>query len=129
MKKIANVEELNAMRDKLKDKIGIRHDVPNNIQVVVGMGTCGIAAGAPAVLSAVTKEVGRLNLQNVTVAHKGCQGNCENEPIVEVIIPGKEPVTYVNMNSQKVTKIIGEHVVGGKPVVEYSKYGRIKGFE
>jgi len=129
MKRLASVKELNEMRDKLKDKMGIRHDVPNNIQVVVCMGTCGIAAGAPAVLSAITKEVGRLNLQNVTVAHKSCPGNCEKEPIVEVIVPGKGSVTYVNMNPQKAVKVIGEHVVGGKPIVEYSKYGRIKGFE
>jgi len=130
MKRVENLEELKALRDKLKDKMGIRHDAPNNIQIIVGMGTCGIAAGAGAVLSAVSKEVGRRGLVNVTVAHKDCpESGCENEPIMEVIVPGKEAVTYVKMNAEKALKVVEEHVVGGTPVVEYLRNSQNKTFE
>lgn len=121
MKRVENAEELRALRDKLKDKLGIRHDTPDNIHVVVGTGTYGIAAGARPVLSAITKEVGKLNLQNVTVAHKAMDAECEFAPIVEVIEPGKDTVTYVKMDEAKAVKVINEHVAGGTPVGEYVK--------
>jgi NADP-reducing hydrogenase subunit HndB len=116
MKPVANLDELKALRDKFKDQLGMRHDAPDNISVVVGMGTCGMAAGARDVLTAVTKEAGRLNLQNVTVAQTGCAGDCSLEPVLEVIVPGKEAVKYVNVNPEKAVKIINEHVVKGTPV-------------
>ena len=110
MKKVANVEELNALRDKLKAGFGMRHDAPDNVQIVVRMGTCGLQAGARDILSAITKEVGRLDLQNITVAHKDCGGSCENEPVVEVIVPGKEAVIYDNMDVEKAVKVVNELV-------------------
>jgi len=118
MKRVSDLTELKELRNKLKDQLGIRHDAPDNIQVVVSMGTCGIAAGAPEVLKAITKEVGRLNLQNVTVAHKGCNENCENAPVLEVIVPGKESVFYDKIDTAKALKVISDHVVGGTPVKE-----------
>ena len=81
-----------------------------NIRVVVGMATCGIAAGARPVLAAFTEEVAKRNLQNVTVAQTGCIGICQYEPVVEVYEPGKEKVTYVKMTPEKAVKVVDEHI-------------------
>ena len=92
-----SLAELQALRDSMKGKIGVRDDAEGNIRVVVGMATCGIAAGARPVLAAFTEEVSKRNLQNVTIAQTGCIGICQYEPVVEVYEPGKEKVTYVKM--------------------------------
>ena len=115
-----SLAELQALRDQMKAKVGIREDDSDNIRVVVGMATCGIAAGARPVLAAFTEEVAKRNLQNVTVAQTGCIGICQYEPVVEVFEPGKEKVTYVQMTAEKAVKVITEHVVNGKPVAEYT---------
>jgi len=116
-----SLAELQALRDELKDKFGIRHDAPNNIQVIVSMDECGFKSGSRDVLSAITREVGRHNLQNVTVAQRNCPGDCENEPYVEVIVPGSEKIVYVNIDPEKALKIVNEHVINNKPVMEYIK--------
>jgi len=115
-----SLAELQALRDKMKDQMGIRSDEPDNIRVVVGMATCGIAAGARPVLTAITEEVAKRNLQNVTVAQTGCIGICQYEPVVEVFIPGKDKVTYVNMDADKAVKMVVDHVVNGNVVTEYT---------
>ena len=84
------------------------------------MATCGIAAGARPVLNALVDEVAKRNLKGVTVAQTGCIGMCQYEPIVEVMEPGKEKVTYVKMTPEKAVKVINEHIVNGNPVVEYT---------
>ncbi len=112
--------ELQAIRDEMRSKIGIRHDESDNIRIVVGMATCGIAAGARPVLTAFTDEVAKRNLHNVTVAQTGCIGICQYEPVVEVFVPGKEKVTYVKMSPEKVAKIVSDHIVNGNPVTEYT---------
>ncbi len=116
-----SLAELQALRDQMKAKVGIREDEPDNIRVVVGMATCGIAAGARPVLAAFTEEVAKRNLQNVTVAQTGCIGICQYEPVVEVYEPGKEKVTYVKMTPEKVARIVSDHLVNGKPVAEFTK--------
>ena len=88
-----SLAELQALRDKMKDQMGIRADSPDNIRIVVGMATCGIAAGARPVLTAINEEVSKRNLQNVTVAQTGCIGICQYEPVVEGFAPGKDKVT------------------------------------
>jgi NADP-reducing hydrogenase subunit HndB len=115
-----SLAELQALRDKMKDRMGIRDDEPDNIRIVVGMGTCGIAAGARPVLTAINEEVVKRNLKNVTVAQTGCIGVCEQEPVVEVIVPGKDKVTYVRMTSEKAVKVVVDHIVNGNPVSEYT---------
>lgn len=114
-----SLAELQALRDKMKDKIGIRDDEPDNIRIVVGMGTCGIAAGARPVLTAINEEVVKRNLKNITVAQTGCIGVCEQEPVVEVIAPGKDKVTYVRMTPEKAVKVVVDHIVNNNPVMEY----------
>ena len=115
-----SLEELFAIRDKAKAAMTDREGTGDGIRVVVGMATCGIAAGARPVLNAFVDEVAKRNLKNVTVAQTGCIGMCQYEPIVEVFEPGKEKVTYVKMTADKVAEIVASHIVNGNPVVEYT---------
>ncbi|MDL2273223.1 (2Fe-2S) ferredoxin domain-containing protein [Oscillospiraceae bacterium OttesenSCG-928-G22] len=110
--------ELKKMREEMQSRINLREDNSENIRVVVGMATCGIAAGARPVLSAIVEEVGRRNLTNVTVTQTGCIGVCRLEPIVEVFEPGKEKVTYVKMDAEKAKRIVTEHLVNNNVVNE-----------
>ena len=115
-----SLAELAAIRDKMKDKIVLREG-GEGIRIVVGMATCGIAAGARPVLSAFVEGVDREGLNNkVTVSQTGCIGICRFEPVVEVFEPGKEKVTYVKMTVDKVEKVLQEHIKGGKIVEEYT---------
>lgn len=115
-----SLEELMAIRDKAKASMTDRESTGDGIRVVVGMATCGIAAGARPVLNALVDEVAKRNLKNVTVAQTGCIGMCQYEPIVEVFEPGKEKVTYVKMTAEKVPEIVANHLVNGNPVVDYT---------
>ena len=115
-----SLEELMALRDAAKAKMTAREDSTAVTRVVVGMATCGIAAGARPVMNKFTEEIEKRNLTNVTVAQTGCIGMCQYEPIVEVTEPGKEKVTYVLMNPEKATKVVVDHLVNGNPVVEYT---------
>ena len=115
-----SLEELAALRERMKNSAAMRQDNSNTTRVVVGMATCGIAAGARPVLTAFVEEVDRRGLQDVTVTQAGCIGMCKLEPIVEVFQPGKEKVTYVKMTPDKVARIVSEHLVNGTPVAEYT---------
>ena len=115
-----SLAELQALRDSMKGKIGVRDDAEGNIRVVVGMAPCGIAAGARPVLAAFTEEVSKRNLQNVTIAQTGCIGICQYEPVVEIVTPGHEKVTYVKMTAEKVARVVADHLVNGNPVTEYT---------
>ena len=115
-----SLEELAALRERMKNSVAMRQDNSNTTRVVVGMATCGIAAGARPVLTAFVEEVNRRGLQDVTVTQAGCIGMCKLEPIVEVFQPGKEKVTYVKMTPDKVARIVSEHLVNGNPVMEYT---------
>lgn len=113
-----SLEELMAIRDKAKAAMTDREGNGDSIRIVVGMATCGIAAGARPVLNAFVDEVAKRGLKNVTVAQTGCIGMCQHEPIVEVFVPGKEKVTYVKMTAEKVPEIVANHIVNGNPVLE-----------
>ena len=116
-----SLEELKAIRDRAKINVHLRKEnSPDNIRVVVGMATCGIAAGARPVLAAFTEEVAKRGLQNVMVTQTGCIGLCQYEPIVEVYQPDGKVSTYVKMTPDKVDRIITEHLVNGKVVDEYT---------
>ena len=117
---MTSLEELLAIRDKAKAAMTDREGTGDGIRVVVGMATCGIAAGARPVLNAFVDEVAKRNLKNVTVAQTGCIGMCQYEPIVEVFEPGKDKVTYVQVSPEKVAEIVASHIVNGNPVVEYT---------
>ncbi len=115
-----SLAELKALRDEMQTKVGIRHEEEDNIRVVVGMATCGIAAGARPVLNALTEEVAKKGLKNVTVAQTGCIGICQYEPVVEIYEKDKEKVTYVKVAPGMVEKIVREHIVNGTPVAEFT---------
>ena len=115
-----SLEELKAIREKMQKQMDVRENNEDNIRVVVGMATCGIAAGARPVLAAFLEEVAKRELKNVTVTQTGCIGVCRLEPIVEVYVPGQEKVTYVKMTPDKVASIVSEHLVNGRVVTEYT---------
>ena len=115
-----SLAELQALRDKMKGNMGIRDEDDASIRVVVGMATCGIAAGARPVLQAFTDEVAKRGLQNVAVGQTGCIGSCQYEPVVEVFMPGQEKVTYVKMTAEKAVQVVNDHLVNGNVVTEYT---------
>ena len=115
-----SLAELAAIREKMKDKVVLREGT-SGTRVVVGMATCGIAAGARPVLNAFVEGVNREGLaSSVTVSQTGCIGICQYEPVVEVFVAGQEKVTYVKMTPEKAEKVIAEHIKGGKVVEEYT---------
>ena len=115
-----SIAELEAIRQKTLERVGYRKEADNDIRIVVGMATCGIAAGARPVMLAFMDEIKKRNLGNVTVSQTGCIGMCRLEPMVDVIVPGKDKVTYVNMNADMVPRVVTEHIVNGNPVLEYT---------
>ncbi|MBE6785616.1 MAG: (2Fe-2S) ferredoxin domain-containing protein [Ruminococcaceae bacterium] len=119
------LEELMALREAAKAQMTTRDDSSEVTRIVVGMATCGIAAGARPVMNKFVEEIAKRGLKNVTVAQTGCIGMCQYEPIAEVLVPGEEKVTYVQLTDEKAAKIILEHIVNGKPVAEYT-VGAIK---
>ncbi|MDI6617605.1 MAG: (2Fe-2S) ferredoxin domain-containing protein [Clostridiales bacterium] len=113
------IQELEEIRKRTLQTINIRKD-RSGTRIVVGMATCGIAAGARPVLASIMDEVSKNNLSDVVVAQTGCIGVCRLEPIVEVYRPGEEKVTYVRMTSDKAKRVVREHVMLGKVVNEYT---------
>ena len=118
MKSLAQLEEL---RNKTLAKINLRKEEGDGIRIVVGMATCGIAAGARPVLKAMMDEIEKRNLsEKVSLTQTGCIGMCKLEPIVEVYLPNDEKITYVKMTAEKAAKVVAETVVNGKVVTEYT---------
>ncbi len=115
-----SLEELQAIKEKMQNKVALREGSGEK-RVVVGMATCGIAAGARPVLSAFVEQVNDRGLAaQVTVTQTGCIGICQFEPVVEVFEAGKDKITYVKMTAEKVARVVEEHLIGGKPVAEYT---------
>ena len=115
-----SIAELEAIKKKVLDNVNLRQEREEGIRVVIGMATCGIAAGARPVMTAFLEEANKRNLSNVVIEQTGCIGMCALEPIVEVYVPGKEKVTYIKMTADKVAKIVSDHIVNGAPVIEYT---------
>ena len=114
-----SLAELQAIKEKMKSKIVLREGT-GEIRVVVGMATCGIAAGARPVLNTFVEEVNAANLYDkVTVSQTGCIGFCQLEPIVEIFEAGKEKITYIKMTPEKVKEVVEKHLKGGNVVTEY----------
>ncbi len=116
-----SLAELQAIREKMKSRVVLREG-HQSIRIVVGMATCGIAAGARPVLNTLVEEVNRLGLTDTaTVTQTGCIGICRLEPIVEVYENGSdEKITYVKMTPEKAKRVVEEHIKGGKPVYAYT---------
>lgn len=121
-----SLAELQAIRDRAKAQLDLRKENPNAARVLVGMATCGIAAGARPVLNAFTEEIAKRSLtDSVTVTQTGCIGICQYEPVVEIEIPGQEKVTYVKVAPEMVPRIVNDHIVHHNVVTEYT-IGAIK---
>ena len=115
-----SLAELAAIREKMQSKVVIREGA-GTTRVVVGMATCGIAAGARPVLNAFVENINKLDLTDkVTVTQTGCIGICQKEPVVEIYEEGKEKVTYVKLDAEKATEIVEKHLKGGAIVEEYT---------
>ena len=115
-----SLAELQAIKNKMKDRVVLR-DGMDGIRVVVGMATCGIAAGARPVLNAFVEGVNKSGLENkVRVTQPGCIGICQYEPVVEVFEAGKDKVTYVKMTPEKAQEVIEKHLKGGHVIGEYT---------
>jgi NADP-reducing hydrogenase subunit HndB len=114
------LEELKAIRNAARENLSVREESADKTRVVVGMATCGIAAGARPILNEFLSEVARRGLTDVTVSQTGCIGICQLEPVVEVYAPGKEKVTYVKMSPEKVAQVVTEHLVNGRAVREFT---------
>ena len=115
-----SLAELEAIRQKTLENIAMRKEVHDAARVVVGMATCGIAAGARPVMLAFMDEIAKRHLDHVTVSQTGCAGMCRLEPMVDVYVPGQEKVTYVKLTPEMVPRIVTEHIVNGRAVEEYT---------
>lgn len=114
-----SLKELEAIRNKTLGQLDLRKG-DHEKRILVGMATCGIAAGARPVLSAFVDEVGKRDVKGVMVSQTGCIGLCRLEPMAEVFVPGEEKVTYVKLTPEKARKIVADHIVNGKVVTEYT---------
>ena len=115
-----SLEELMAIKNKMQDKVSVRTS-SGNTRIVVGMATCGIAAGARPVLNAFVEGVSEAGLsEDVIVTQTGCIGICQYEPVVEVFEKDREKTTYVKMTAEKAKEVIEKHIKGGTPVAEYT---------
>ena len=118
-----SLEELKAIKAKMQDKVVLRKS-SGDIRIVVGMATCGIAAGARPVLNAFVEGITEAGLgESVIVTQTGCIGICQYEPVVEVYTKDAEKITYVKMTAGKAKEVIEKHIKGGKPIAEYTVQG------
>ncbi len=117
-----SLADLHALREKLKKDIKLRKN--EGTVIIVGMGTCGIAAGAREVMAAILDELAVRNLNDVQVRQTGCIGMCEQEVLVDVVRPGEPRITYGKVTPADVKKIIAEHVVNGR-IVEDMVVGKL----
>lgn len=111
---IKSLEDLRKIKAKAQDELHARKN--NEKQVIIGMGTCGIAAGAREVMAAVLEELAKRNLNDVTVLQTGCIGMCQKEPLLDIVCPGEDRVTYGPVKPTDVPRIIAEHLVNGQVV-------------
>ena len=115
-----SLEELKAIRETMQAQMGLRKEDSNQTRIIVGMATCGIASGARPVLTALSDIVQEKGLTNVMVTQTGCIGLCQYEPIVEIVEPGKDKVTYVKMTPEKAIEVIDQHIIRGQIVNKYT---------
>ena len=118
MAAIKSLEELRRLKEEALEKRKARA-VTGSIQVVVGMGTCGIAAGAREAMKAILEVTEQEGLSDIIVKQTGCIGLCEWEPIVEVIVGDQPKVTYGKVTPERARRIMKEHVMGGKEIPEF----------
>jgi len=112
-------EDLEKITDRMK-KMRVLREGTARARVIMHMGTCGIAAGARNVMNALLAELEEKDIKDVIVTTSGCAGLCSREPMATVEIMEAPPVKYVDLNAEKIKRILSEHVLGGKIVIEYA---------
>lgn len=115
-----SLAELQAIRDRARAAVNIRENSEAKTRVLVGMATCGIAAGARPVLTAIVDEVAKRDLSDIMVTQTGCIGICQYEPVVEVIDAAGDKTTYVKMTPEKALRVVNDHLVNGNVVTEFT---------
>ncbi|MGD9380224.1 MAG: (2Fe-2S) ferredoxin domain-containing protein [candidate division WOR-3 bacterium] len=118
MKKL-KIGDLEKIRDKVRRTAALRQGKAR-AKITVHMGTCGIAAGAREILSNLMQEIQKKKLADIIVTTSGCAGLCSREPMATVEITGQPPVKYVDLTSEKMKKILEQHVIKGKIINEYA---------
>ena len=119
-----SLEELRAIRERMQSQVSMRAEDHNHTRVVVGMATCRIVSGARPVLTKLSSLVQEKNLTDkISVTQTGCIGLCQYEPIVEVMEPGKQKITYIKMTPEKAEEVLERHLIGGHIVEEYTLSG------
>ena len=113
---LKTIEDLKRLRDQVQSETRVRHE--SSKQIIVGMGTCGIAAGARDVMTAILDEIAKRKLEDITVRQTGCIGMCEKEVLVDIVLPGKPRITYGRVTAADIPKIIVEHVINGNLIKE-----------
>ena len=115
-----SIADINAIREQMRSKVLIRDNTKEGeTHVFVGMGTCGIQAGAVEVFNAFVDEISSRMIKNVRISRSGCLGDCDKEPMAEVVLPGAAPVVYVGLTKDKAKEIVEKHILGGNVVTEY----------
>lgn len=117
-----SLDDLKKLREKLQSETSVR--AADGIKIILGMGTCGIAAGAREVMAALMEEVNKRSLSNVTFQQTGCIGMCEKEVLVDIVRPGEARITYGNVKPADAARIVAEHVVNGR-IVEDLVVGKL----
>ena len=112
-------EDLDKISDKIQRTMRLREGLAR-ARIIVHMGTCGIAAGARPVMSALIEEVEKRDLKDVIVTISSCAGLCSREPMITIELQDEPPVKYVDLNPEKAKKIFDKHVIGGEIVTEFA---------
>ena len=113
---LKTIEDLKRLRQQVQFETRVRNE--SSKQIIVGMGTCGIAAGARNVMSAILDEIAKRKLEDITVRQTGCIGMCEKEVLVDIVLPGQPRITYGRVTTADIPKIIVEHLINGHIVKE-----------
>ena len=113
------VDELDKFREKVREKVIFQEGI-GRAKITVHMGTCGIASGAQEIMDTLKREIETKNIKDVMLSSSGCAGLCSKEPMATVEIPGKPPVKYADLTTEKIKKIFEDHVLAGKIVTEYA---------
>ena len=112
-------EDLDKISQKIKNIIHLRKGIAR-ARILVHMGTCGIAAGARAIISTLMEEIEQRNIKDVILTTSSCAGLCSREPMITVEMKDEPPAKYIDLTSDKVKETLEKHIIGGKLMKEYA---------
>jgi NADP-reducing hydrogenase subunit HndB len=115
-----SLDDLKKIREEARGATILREGGPFRAKLTVHMGTCGIAAGARGIMSALLDEIAKRRITDINLTTSGCAGMCSREPMITVELAGQAPIKYVELTPEKAKQILEKHVLGGVPVPEYA---------